>query len=200
VVIVEKHGDGKHDEAKLKTRVIERGGKTIVIKTDKDLTEAEVEAKIAKVEADMMAMPPEPPMPPAAPGEPRQVRKIIMMSGDGEHIVHGPGSQGPQVRTMRIHRDGTEAHAIAMAGGAAACKDAATTNEVSATTDKDGKKQVMRIRICGKGDPAMASAHALGGLKSARARIAGNGEMSAEIKAKVLEELDREIARLSKGG
>jgi len=78
--------------------------------------------------------------------------------------------------------------------------DAATNNEVSATTDKDGKKQVMRIRICGTSDPAMASAHALGGLKSARARIAGNGEMSAEIKAKVLEELDREIARLSKGG
>ena len=200
VVIVEKHGDGKHDEAKLKTRVIERGGKTIIIKTDKDLTEAEVEAKIAKVEADMLAMPPEPPAPPAAPGEPRQVRKVIMMSGDGEHLVHGPGGDGPQVRTMRIHKDGAEAHAIAMAGGAVACKDATTNNEVSATTDKDGKKQVMRIRICGKGDPAMASAHALGGLKSARARIAGNGEMSAEIKAKVLEELDREIARLSKGG
>lgn len=200
VVIVEKRGDGEHDDAKFKTRVIERGGKTIVIKTDKDLTEAEVEAKIAKVEADMLAMPPEPPMPPAAPGEPRQIRKIIMMSSDGEHVIHGLGGEGPQVRTMRIHRDGSEAHAIAVAGGAAACKDAATNNEVSATTDKDGKKQVMRIRICGKGDPAMASAHALGGLKSARARIAGNAEMSAEIKAKVLEELDREIARLSKGG
>ncbi len=200
VVIVEKHGDGKHDESKLKTRVIERNGKTIIIKTDKDLTEAEVEAKIAKVEADMLIMPPEPPAPPAAPGEPRAVRKVIVMSGDGEHMVHGPGGDGPQVRTMRIHRDGTEAHAIAMAGGAAACKDAATNNEVSATTDKDGKKQIVRVRICGKGDPAMASVHALGGLKSARARIAGNSEMSAEIKAKVLEELDREIARLSKGG
>lgn len=198
VVIVEKHGDGKHDEAKLKTRVIERGGKTIVIKTDKDLTEAEVEAKIAKVEADMLVMPPEPPMPPAKPGEPRTVRKVIVMSGDGEHMVHGPAGEGPQIRTMRIHKDGAEAHALAMAGGGADCKDASTSNTVSAATDKDGKKQVVRVRICGKGDPAMASAHALAGLKSARDRISGNGDMSAEIKAKVLEELDREIAKLSK--
>ena len=198
VVIVEKHGDGKHGEAKLKTRVIERGGKTIIIKTDQDLTEAEVEAKIARVEADMLAMPPEPPAPPAAPGEPRTVRKVIVMSGDGEHMIHGPGGEGPQVRTMRIHKDGAEAHAMAMAGGGADCKDVKNSNEISATTDKDGRKQVVRVRICGKGDPAMASAHALAGLKKARDRISGNGDMSADIKAKVIEELDREIAKLSK--
>ena len=198
VVIVEKHGDGKLGEAKLKTRVIERNGKTIIIKTDQDLTEAEVEAKIARVEADMLAVPPEPPALPAAPGEPRTVRKVIVMSGDGEHMIHGPGGEGPQVRTMRIHKDGAEAHAMAMAGGGADCKDVKNSNEISATTDKDGRKQGVRVRICGKGDSAMASAHALAGLKSARDRISGNGDMSADIKAKVIEELDREIAKLSK--
>ncbi|WP_310535427.1 M56 family metallopeptidase [Novosphingobium sp.] len=198
VVIVEKHGDGKHGDASLKTRVIERNGKTIIIKTDKDLTEAEVEAKIARVEADMLAMPPESPAPPAAPGEPRTVRKVIVMSGDGEHMVHGPGDEGPQVRTMRIHKDGAEARAFAMSGVGAPCKDGKPVSSVTSESGKEGQKHIYMVRVCGDGDPAMASVHALGGLKSARARIAGNGEMSAEIKAKVLEELDREIARLSK--
>ncbi|MFM6931645.1 MAG: M56 family metallopeptidase [Novosphingobium sp.] len=197
IVIVEKHGDGKHDDAKLKTRVIERGGKTIVLKTDKDLTEAEVESRIAKVEADMLAMPPEPPAPPAAPGEPRQVRRVIVMSGDGQHMV---SSSGGQVRTMRIHKDAAEARAIAMAGAGSPCKDGKPVSSVTSESDKEGQRHIYMVRVCGDGDPAMAATHALGGLKSARARIAGNSEMSAEIKAKVLEELDREIARLSKGG
>lgn len=199
VVIVEKRDDGKQDETKLKTRVIERNGKTIIIKSDKDLTEAEVEAKIAKVEADMLAVPPEPPAPPAEPGEPRSVRKVIVMSGDGEHMVHGPGANGPQIRAMRIHKDGSEARAFTMAGGTA-CKDGKPVSSVTSESGKEGQKHITMVRICANGDPAMASAHALGGLKSARARIASNSEMSAEIKAKVLEDLDREIARLSKGG
>lgn len=200
VVIVEKHGDGK-DDAALKTRTIERNGKTIVIKTDKDLSDAELDAKLAKIEADLekgdlMVMAPEPPMPPAKPGEPRQIRRI-MIHPDSSMVT----TDGKETRVIRMNRvSGEGPMAMAFTHGGADCKDATTNNEVSATTDKDGKKQIMRIRVCGKGDPAMASAHALAGLKSARDRISGSGDMSADIKAKVLEELDREIAKLSKGG
>lgn len=200
VVIVEKHGDRKGDAA-LKTRTIERNGKTIILKTDKDLSDAELDAKMAKIEADLekgdlMVMAPEPPMPPAKPGEPRSVRRI-MIHPEGSMV----STDGKETRVIRMHRmPGDAPMAMAFAHGGGDCKDATTNNEVSATTDKDGKKQVMRIRVCGKGDPAMASAHALAGLKSARDRIAGNKGMSAEIKSKVLEELDREIARMGKGG
>ncbi|MFM5907931.1 MAG: M56 family metallopeptidase, partial [Novosphingobium sp.] len=171
VVIVEKHGDGSPDEDKLKTRVIERGGKTIIIKTDKELTEAEVEARVAGVAADMIAMPPEPPVPPAAPGEPRTVRRII------------------------IHPEGPMA--MAFAGTPQFCNESETRG-VTSEVEKDGRKQMVKVRVCSTG--AMASAHALGGLKKARERISANAEMSAEIKARVLEELDREIAKMAKGG
>jgi hypothetical protein len=59
-------------------------------------------------------------------------------------------------------------------------------------------KDIVRMRICsiGAGGPK----NALEGLKRARDRIAGNAEMSADVKTKVLEQLDREIERMGKGG
>ena len=206
IVIVEKDGGASVDESKLKTRVIERGGKTIVFKTDKDLTDAEIEEKIAKAEAsipkDIEVLVKSGHKPEELTGDMAgKVKRMVIVHSDGKTVTSDIKGTAGEVKVIQMHRrEGDGPIAMAFAGEAIACKDGGETSNVAATTDKDGKKQIVRVRICGKGDPAMATAHALNGLKAARERISGNGDMSSEIKSKVLEELDREIARLSKGG
>lgn len=76
IVIVEKEGPSK-DDAKLKTRVITRDGKTVVFKTDKDLSDAELDKKLEEALARV----------PDAPGTPGEHGMIIRR--------HGPGA-GPE--------------------------------------------------------------------------------------------------------
>lgn len=64
-------------------------------------------------------------------------------------------------------------------------------------TGKDGKQQKIRIQLCG--DRAMAQnarASALEGLTEARGEIASDGDMPASVRAQVLANLDRQIARM----
>ncbi|MFM5932076.1 MAG: M56 family metallopeptidase [Novosphingobium sp.] len=203
IVIVEKDGPAHGDESKLKTRVIERNGKTIVFKTDKDLTDAEIEAKIAKAEAAIPADIDVLVKSGHAPGElsadaAGKVRRMVIVHGDGSTVATNGGPDGKDVKIMRWHsKDGAPPMAMAFAGTGEHCGESEVRG-VTSEVEKDGKKQVVKIRVCSTG--AMAAAHALGGLKKARERISANTEMSAEIKAKVLEELDREIAKMAKGG
>ena len=62
---------------------------------------------------------------------------------------------------------------------------------VSESTSADGQRV---IRICHK----RMMAPAAGSLRAARAEVARSSEMSAEVRAQVLESLDREIERLEK--
>ncbi len=203
IVIVEKDGVASADDTKLKTRVVERNGKTIVFKTDKDLTDAEIEEKIAKAEAampkdiDELVKSDDKPgeLPAGADGK---VRRMVIIHGDGAQAITETASDGKPIKVFRLHKregDGP----TAMTGTMQGCGDG-EAREVISEGSKDGKKQIVKVRICAKSDPAMASAHALDGLKAARERILGDNGMSGEVKAKVLEELDREIAKLSNGG
>ena len=71
---------------------------------------------------------------------------------------------------------------------------------VSQSTLPDGRR---RIVICERAIERMAEGavrQALGGLRQARNAIARNTEMSASVKAEVLDDLDQEIARLEAEG
>ena len=99
----------------------------------------------------------------------------------------------------RIARITADASAHAARAGALAMRMAPRVIEscegeggVSETRSADGRREV---RIC----HVRLKGHAVGGLRAARAAIAGNAEMSAETRAEVLEKLDREIARLEAG-
>lgn len=193
IVIVDHESGANPDDPKLVTRTIERDGKTIVIKTAKPLTDAELEAKIAKAEASMAeaeAM--------VEAGRHREHR-IVMIRKDGDKddsktetrtetrtiVMHGDGKPGPHPR----------AFAMAGANGAIiACDNGGETANVSAEDDKDGKRQAVQLKFCSHGG---SKAMALDAIRKARADMANNTEMSAEIRAKVLEALDREITRLS---
>ncbi|PKB25745.1 beta-lactamase regulating signal transducer with metallopeptidase domain [Novosphingobium kunmingense] len=175
IVIVQK--DGK-DDAKLKTKVIEKDGKTIVFKTDKDLSEAEVEAHVAKA-MSAMPIPPEPPVPPVPP-VPGEKRRVMIMSDGGD--AHG------KHRVMLL--DGEPL------GGS--CTNEAVQSQAQASeAGTDGKTKTVRIRLCSIGHHM---AKAVEGIRAARDRIAKDSEMSATMRDTIVKQLDAEIAKLSKQG
>lgn len=213
IVIVERFETGKPGkEGKRRgkpafTRTIEKDGKTIVVHSDKELSDADIAERVAKIEKEvgtnpdmafakdgksrvmiihgdgpMPPMPSMPPMPPEAggPGQHRELR--IMRMGPG-----GPGGKDGHRMVMMMHGGPR---------GPMECKDGQST-QINADSDKDGKKDVVRMRICSVG--AGGPRNALEGLKRARERLASNPELSADVKKQVLDQLDGEIARLSKG-
>ena len=178
VVIVQREIHGSAGAGH--TVTIQRGGKTYVFTTDKELTPAEVDARIAKIEAEMARMP--------GPGGERHATVIVKQ--------HGDGAGSHEMRKMVIKDsdiDGTIASAFAEADGeiakavGEACGSAGAT-QVSAASD-DGARRV-RIRTCQDG----IRAHVAEALKKARTEIAANSDMPADIKAKVLKALDEKIA------
>ena len=79
-----------------------------------------------------------------------------------------------------------------MFGGKGCAPGEATTAEADASS-AEGQRQSVRIALCDAG------AHrdiALKAVREARADIADDDSMSAEVRAKVLEQLDRSIARM----
>ncbi len=171
IVIIDKDGAVQDAEADLKTRVIEKDGKTIVIKTNKALSEAEIEAKVAKA---LAAIPDAPPVP--GKGERRVVIKRI----------HGEGA--PQTMTFD-HQEQAE--------GRVACGEGATATTFTADdAATDGMKRKAIMRFC----LAEAGAKAADGLKAARDRISKDANLSPAIRDDILKQLDAEIERLSKQG
>ena len=186
ITIIEHRGDSPADESKLQTRVITRDGKTIMFKTDKPLTDAEIEQHLARAEAQM-PMPPVPPVDPVAPGHRINTRKIIVLNH---------GSQGAGGDQGAGHRDG-HAMAFASADSGPACADGDEASNIDVSEDKAGKAQVIKLRFCGEGG---AKAQALNAIREARANISADTDISADVRAKVLKQLDAEIERLSKEG
>ena len=161
---------------------VEKDGKTIVIRSDKPIDEAQLEAHLAGLErmADqgMIAplpplppLPPVPPTPPPAPGERREIRKIVMHGGEGH-----------------------EAMAIDGCRGGALLADA----DVSRNSGEGEHKTVSRTRVLLCGKVGEARAEALASVRKARASIAANKAMADDIRREVLEELDHTIADMEK--
>ena len=167
----------------MKTRTITHNGKTVTITTDSDLTDAQIDAKLAEVEAHHGAIiigGGAVPATPEVPGTPhREVRRIIINTADGKSHDH-------------------EMMAMALADGSMACsdKDGATAVETS-NAGGDPARKIVKVKICRM---AHSKGTALTGLKSARDRIANDRSMSDKIRAEVVKSLDEEIARMSKDG
>ncbi|HVR91072.1 MAG TPA: M56 family metallopeptidase [Novosphingobium sp.] len=179
-IIEHRDGHGDHartiDESKLHTRTVTRDGKTIIIKTDHEISDADLEERLANLDDLVPPVPPVPPVPgvaPIAPEAPQRIeRRMVIRHGEG----HGPGE-------IRIMSDG---------GREVTCAPGREAADVD--TSGEGTAQRVRIRLC---HAAAAKVSALEGIRRARASIAANPELSARIKADVLRELDDEIRDLS---
>lgn len=113
-------------------------------------------------------------------GERRSERIIIMnhKAEGGEHRAHGDRSH-----RMRIRR-GADGHLVAPD-----CDGGQATN----VEDGSGNERT-RIVLCSRGNASPAERAER--LQRARERLAGETELSAETRARITAQLDREIARL----
>lgn len=172
IVIIEKHGgEGGQDYV----RTVTRDGRTFVFKSDKPMSDADVEAKIARAEA---GIPPVPPVPPVAGKGQRQVQRVIVIDGENEGVTDIVSEEGD-------HCTGSNALA-----------------NVDTTEEKDGKVTRVRIRTCASEADIEkhAMAEALDGIREAREQIARDRSLSDSIRRQVLQELDAEMAKLKAKG
>ncbi|MEY4238069.1 MAG: hypothetical protein RL339_670, partial [Pseudomonadota bacterium] len=174
IIIVDKEGGATVDDPALKTRVVTKDGKTIVFKSDKALSEAEIAARVEKALASMPDLPDMPDLPAGAE------RRVIVKR------VHGEGA--PHVMALA---DADPKIAIACAAGAK------TSTIESDSAGADGKQQKIVMRFCSAG---ATMAKAADGLRSARDRISKDDKLSPAIREDILKQLDAENERLSKQG
>lgn len=194
IVIVDKQGGAALDEASLKTRVITKDGKTIVFKSDKDLSDADIEAKVAEA---MTAMP-DLPAAPAAPGQKRIVIKRIDQGGtaDVEELsLQGEACDGTAISKVAAStKDGDKPQHVRIAICAKAHAKAAAHEAHAA---HQGAKAAQAEAMAHQ---ATARKAALSALRSARDEVAGDKDLTDKIRAEVTKQLDAEIERLSKEG
>lgn len=202
IVIIEKKGGASVDDAALKTKVITRDGKTIVFKSDQDLTDAEIETKVAMALASVPEAP-EPPEAPEAPDAPEapEVHRVMIKR------IHGPAGPG-QIDFAAL---GLNGHGC----------DTTELRKVEVTSDEEGSPRHVKVAVCARtaakaamneanaarldaeaaraealAQGAMTRKAALDGLRAARDSLARDKNLSDKIRAEVTRELDAEIQRL----
>lgn len=201
VMIIDNPAGSMIDDKNLHTRVIEKDGKTIVLKTTKPLSDAEAEMHIDKAmssmsqadhavgkdHADVSWT--------AADGEPKYKVDVIVKRSDGED-GDATKSEHREVRTMVFHGDGKGGDVTKMHHSAMVMTGCTEGRPIEAKTESmvNGEHKVSKVLICSKGGD---KAQALAGLKKARDKVAADPGLSAETKAEVLKQLDAEIAKLS---
>lgn len=203
ITIIDHPGGADPDDRDLHTRVIEQDGKTIVFKSNKELSEAEVKERIARAEASMAEAEAR-----VAEGEARKeerrVHRMVIRNGEEQMSKAEREAMHRELKdAMReMHTEMAEARKqmrlafkeMEAAQGAQAEIDFTCDTEVAG--DSKGEQGKHKIRVCRS--EIMASA--LEGLKSARASIAADKSIPDEARDEVLRSLDQEIENWGKEG
>lgn len=199
-VIVVKSTDGKDvtvdvsgDAETPFVKKIEKDGKTIILRSNKELSEADIEKMVAEAEASRAKAE----LSVAEGQRHKMVKRVIVHSsvdGAEAHTIRMMGDTEKMVDGMQIAALISE---IDIAEFKGKCEDGqpVTTN----VEGSDGKKQSrVRIVLCGKGQANMAREHAIQGLKEARDEIKSDAEMPASVRDDVIKSLDQKIEKLEK--
>jgi bla regulator protein BlaR1 len=214
VVIVDVDKGADVDEADLHTRTVIRDGRTVVLKTDRPLSDAEAEERVDRAFAGMakvdnLRVPPIPPVPPvpaiapvppvpAMPAMPNFDFRWNHEDPEFEKNMEAWGKQMEKWGEEYGERYAEQAQALAEQ----ARRDAP---EVIHSCDGDPKTVTrhermadgrQKIIICER----VAKRQALGGLRSARNTIARDRQIDPEVRDEVLHELDEEIERIENEG
>lgn len=183
--------NGAHeDQSAFKRRVVRHGGRTVVFRIDNDLTEAEVQSRIDRAMQLARAVPPEPPQPPmpplapdaavappapaapAAPAAPQAApvtKRIVIRTPEGKQTIEVPDGDA-----LRAQIDAEVARGLAEA--------------------ERGRAEAMQ----GLAEAHQGRAEALASIREARGDVAGDENLSAGLRQRILRQLDAEIERLSR--
>jgi beta-lactamase regulating signal transducer with metallopeptidase domain len=193
VDIVGHDGDGKE------VTKIERDGKIFIFRTDKKLSQEEVEkmvdeAQISSEQADEALV---------WANEARSEAEAAR--GEAEAARGEADVARAEAAAMRGHAEAMRVHAVAMAANyipeidireiTKNCKEGQPV-----TTNVEGfdgtNKSRIRLVMCGKGQARIARAEAVKGLREARGEIASEKEMPEAVRKDVIEKLEKEIRKL----
>jgi beta-lactamase regulating signal transducer with metallopeptidase domain len=199
IVIVDQQDGADPADAKLKTRVITRDGQTIVFKTNKDLSDAEIERQIAEAERGQAEA--DRGLAEADRGRAEAERQVLIIDrqGNDKDAKDRPVERSKQVVILRGPDGDTEVsnlgdHAIAMS-----CAGKGNAVAIAEEERKEGRQEKVQLRWCSKGEVAAeANKQALAAMKRAREDMARNRELSEAMREKVLKQLDEKIAELSR--
>jgi bla regulator protein BlaR1 len=205
VKIIKINKDGKtvdvvgHDGTGGEVTKVERDGKIFIFRTDKKLSQAEVEEMIddaqksreeaddAMVRADEARSEAE-----AARGEAEAAR------GEAEATRANAEAARGDAEAMRVHSIAMAANYIPEIDIREVTKNCREGQPV--TTNVEGfdgtNKARIKIVMCGKGQAKLARIEALQGLREARSEIASEEDIPEGVRKDVLEKLEKQIRKL----
>jgi bla regulator protein blaR1 len=205
IKIIKINKDGKtvdvigHDGDGKEVTKIERDGKTFIFRTDKKLSEEEVEKMIDDAERsreeadDAMVRADE------ARGEADAARGEADAAWGEAEVMRG------HAEAARGHAEAMRVHAVAMAANyipeidiSEITKNCREGQPVATNVEGfDGtSKSRVKIVMCGKGQARLARVEAIKGLREARAEIGGEKEMPENVRKDVIEKLEKQIRKL----
>ncbi|WP_295495418.1 M56 family metallopeptidase [Sphingorhabdus sp. EL138] len=174
VRIIKIKRDGKevdivgHDGDNKDVTKVERDGKIFIFRTDKKLTEEEVEKMVGEAEA----------------------------SGKAADAAMAEGARGilePKRIIIKAAADIPEIDIQEMTENCTAAEQPVTAD----VEGSDGtKKARVRLVMCGKGQAKIARIEAIKGLREARSEIASEKDIPKAVRKDVIEKLDQEIRQL----
>lgn len=196
-IVIVKNTDGKDVSVDVSgdaetpfVRKIEKDGKTIILRTNRELGEDEVAKMLADAEASRARAE-------AVRGEAEMAR--------GEAEAARSEAEAAQAEAKIQHR-----RAIAIVNGMdisshipsidiremrGNCKEGETVDVQSAD---DQQKPRVRILMCGKGQARAVRLHTIQGLKEARDEIRADGDMPESVRKDVVKKLEEKIEALEK--
>lgn len=152
---------------------------------------------------------PEPPLPPVPPAPPA-MRRTVDSKGKGAEAVVQDGGTVPDKRRIIRHGSTDDPESVPGDKGIAAvipdihvqqgCAQGREMVRTEESRDIDGRRQQVRIMICGRQIAQQARAEALRGLGQARAELARDSALVEGMRAKILADIDRQIARMRAEG
>lgn len=218
MIVVDVEGGGDPEDSRLYTHTVTTNGRTIVLKTDRELSDAEardrVERAFSTMPGGVAIFTPTPPVPPVAGVAP--VPPVPPMPAMPNFQFTWSGAEDPEFEKKmeewgakmeawgekfgEEYAKQAEAHAFAWSQAAEraapvvvhSCAGNPQTVSRTETTD-DGRQKIV---ICER----VAQRQAIGSLRSARETIARDRQIDPDVRDEVLEELDQEIERIENDG
>ena len=189
-IVIMKHGEGDIQTIKLGgdadapfVKTIQRDGKTIILRSNKEITDAEAakmvdeaESSRAQAEADLGQAEADRGQAEAARGEAEAARAHTIA------VVHNMdvASYIPDIDISEITKNCEAGQPV--------------TTDVKGFDGKN--KSRVRIVMCGKGQAKLAKAQAVQGLREARAEIANDKDIPESTRKSILDSLEKQIKRM----
>ena len=201
-VVIVKNTDGKDVSVDISgdaetpfVKKIEKDGKTIILRSNKELSEADVAKMVADAEASRAKAEWQ-----AADGE-RKTAMFIRVNKDGKLAEPGDAEHMhfivDEVVVPPMPPAAPGAPAVAVRKVQVKCNDGDLV-----TTNVDGmdgdKKAHVKIAMCAKAHAKMARTHAIQGLKEARESIKRDANIPESVRKDVLKSLQENIEQLER--